>query len=221
MSLSRRLFFNFSYFRKPPWDTGISPPELLEFIASHPPARALDLGCGTGTNVITLAKAGWQVTGVDFVRRAIQVARRKVRQAGVTADLRVGDVTRLNDLRGPFDLILDIGCYHGISTPGKQVYRENIKRLLAPTGNFLMYSIFRQAAGNRPGMLEEDIQPLFTDFDLLNRQDGQDTRARRSAWFIFRKKQPASSTFHQMRERRQKFLFIFLDGVGLGLATPD
>jgi SAM-dependent methyltransferase len=192
MGLSRRLFFNISYFRKPPWDTGISPPELIDYIASHPPGRALDLGCGTGTNVITLAKAGWQVTGVDFVRRAIQVARRKVHQAGVTADLRVGDVTRLENLIGPFDLILDIGCYHGISTPGRLVYRENIKRLLAPSGNFLMYSIFRQAAGNRPGMLEEDALAFQADFDLLQRQDGQDRNDRRSAWFTFRKKQSAS-----------------------------
>ena len=197
MSLSRRLFFNISYFRKPPWDTGISPPELLEFIASHPPGRALDLGCGTGTNVITLAQAGWQVTGVDFVRRAIQVGRRKVRQAGVTADLRMGDVTRLEDVRGPFDLILDIGCYHGLSTPGKQVYRENLKRLLAPTGNFLMYSIFRQEAGTRPGMLEEDVLAFLEDFDLLQRQDGLDNRGRCSAWFVFRKKEPASNTFQQ------------------------
>jgi cyclopropane fatty-acyl-phospholipid synthase-like methyltransferase len=193
MSISRRLFFNFSYFRKPPWDTGISPPELLAHIASHPSGRALDLGCGTGTNVITLAKAGWQVTGIDFVRRAIQVARRKVRQAGVNADLRVGDVTRLDDLRGPFDLILDIGCYHGLSTPGKQAYRENICNLLAPTGNFLMYSIFRQEAGAGPGMLEEDVRAFFNDFDLMQRQDGQDRRDRRSAWFTFRKKQPANN----------------------------
>ena len=193
MSISRRLFFNFSYFRKPPWDTGISPPELLAYIASHPAGRALDLGCGTGTNVITLAKAGWQVIGVDFVRRAIQVARRKVRQAGVNADLRVGDVTRLDDLRGPFDLILDIGCYHGLSTPGKQAYRENICNLLAPTGNFLMYSIFRQEAGAGPGMLEEDVRAFFNDFDLVQRQDGQDRLDRRSAWFTFRKKQPANS----------------------------
>ena len=202
MSLSRRLFFNYSYFRKPPWDTGISPPELLEFIASHPPGRALDLGCGTGTNVITLAKAGWRVTGVDFAHRAIQIARRKIHRAGVTADLRVGDVTRLEDLRGPFDLILDIGCYHGVSTLGKQVYRENLRRLLAHTGDYLMYSIFRQAEEDRLGMSEEDVQAFFADFDLLNRLDGLDNRGRRSAWFTFRKKQFASSFDPQTAEIR-------------------
>ena len=71
----RRLAFNIWYFRKPPWDSGISPPELLEFIRTRPAGKAIDLGCGTGTNVITLAKAGWQVTGVDFALRAIHMAK--------------------------------------------------------------------------------------------------------------------------------------------------
>jgi SAM-dependent methyltransferase len=193
MSITRRLFFHFAYFRQPPWDTGISPPELLEYIANHPPGRALDLGCGTGTNVITLAKAGWQVTGVDFIRRAIHVARRKARQAGVQADLRVGDATRLDDIQAPFDLILDIGCYHGLSSSGREAYRTNLKRLLSPTGHVLMYTIFRQASANRPGMMEEDVQAFCTDFDLVQRQDGQDRGDRLSAWLTLRKKQPASS----------------------------
>jgi methylase of polypeptide subunit release factors len=74
--MMRKLFFNLAYLQKPVWDTGISPPELLDFIANHNPGRALDLGCGTGTNSITLAKHGWEVTGVDFVKRAINLARR-------------------------------------------------------------------------------------------------------------------------------------------------
>ena len=63
----RRIYFNLLYlFTRPPWDTGVSPPELYDFIENHEPGRAIDIGCGTGTNVITLAQAGWQVTGVDF-----------------------------------------------------------------------------------------------------------------------------------------------------------
>jgi methylase of polypeptide subunit release factors len=66
MKIFRKLFFNLWYFRDPPWDTGISPPELIDFINSNPPGKALDIGCGTGTNAIRLAKEGWRVTGVDF-----------------------------------------------------------------------------------------------------------------------------------------------------------
>ncbi|MEW6615857.1 MAG: methyltransferase domain-containing protein [Thermodesulfobacteriota bacterium] len=61
------LMFMWRYFRgQTPWDTNITPPEVMEFIQKTSPGRALDLGCGTGTNGITLARHGWKVTGVDF-----------------------------------------------------------------------------------------------------------------------------------------------------------
>ena len=111
----RRILFNLWYFRRPPWDSGISPPELMEFIKCNPPGRALDLGCGTGTNVLTLAQLGWQVTGIDFAPRAISIARRKIQSENITANLYVGDVTRLDGIDGPFEFILDLGCFHGLT----------------------------------------------------------------------------------------------------------
>ncbi len=93
MNFLRRLSFSIWYYFRPPWDTGISPPELVGFLDAHPPGRALDMGCGTGTNIITMAKRGWQVTGIDFAPTAIKVARRKARGAGVKVDLNVGDVS--------------------------------------------------------------------------------------------------------------------------------
>ena len=94
-NLFRRILFQYWYFRKPPWDTGISPPELLEFIQTHRPGRAIDIGCGTGTNVITLVRAGWDVTGVDFAPRAIKFARQKLKRAGVRGNLLIRDATKL------------------------------------------------------------------------------------------------------------------------------
>src|ERR1041385_3559247 len=113
-NLFRRLLFHYWYFGQPPWDTGISPPELLEFIQTHTPGRAIDIGCGTGTNVITLAQVGWKVTGVDFAPRAIQIAKQKLRKAKVQAELFVKDATNLKGIHGPFDLAFDLGCFHTI-----------------------------------------------------------------------------------------------------------
>src|SRR5205823_13908793 len=109
-----RAFFRLSYlvgFK--PWDSGLPPPELVDFVEGEhrlPPGRALDLGCGTGTNVVYLARNGWEATGVDFVGRAIAHARRKASSAGVTARLLVGDVTRLGELGvdGGHRLLLDL-----------------------------------------------------------------------------------------------------------------
>ncbi|GIV83118.1 MAG: type 11 methyltransferase [Candidatus Roseilinea sp.] len=188
--LKRWLEFNRWYLRRerPPWDTGVSPPELLAFIEAHPPGRALDLGCGTGTNVITLAQRGWQVTGVDFAVKAIMEAKRKAREAGVQADLRLGDVTRLSALAGPFDLILDIGCFHGLPADGRSAYARHVKRLLAPEGTFLLYVMFKaDAQSPRSGILATDLAIFAPELALVARADGVDAaRGRPSAWLMYR-----------------------------------
>ena len=184
----QRLFFQFSYYRKPPWDTGISPPELFEFIESHPPGRAIDLGCGTGTNVITLARAGWDVTGVDFTPRAIHLAKRKIQAANVKGELSVDDATKLNGISGPFDLALDIGCFHSLGGSARFKNLDQLYRILAPDGYWLMYGFFKQDAGQAPPGLEEaDIDRISDRLTLVSRRDGVDRGERRSAWFLFRK----------------------------------
>jgi SAM-dependent methyltransferase len=185
MNLLRRLNFNLWYFRRPPWDRGISPPELFDFISKHPAGRAIDLGCGTATNVITLAQHGWQVTGIDFAPRAIQIAKRKAQKAHVTVDVRVGDATKLDGIDGPFDLALDMGCFHGVEK--KLDYLSQLKRVLATNGYWLMYGIFK-SANSTTSLIESDIKLIQTQgFLLLSRQDGMDLRERPSAWFLFQK----------------------------------
>jgi SAM-dependent methyltransferase len=188
MRLARRIRFQWRYFWNPPWDTGISPPELIDFIAKHPSGLALDLGCGTGTNAITLARHGWQVTGIDFAWRAIKIARRKSQQAGVNVDLRVGDVLRLDDLNGPFDLILDIGCYHSLPENAKVAYVKNLERMLASQGTFLMYGFFREPGETGPGMLEEDVERISARLELVKREDGTGHGMRPSVWLTYQRR---------------------------------
>ena len=79
--------FEWRYFRgQTPWDTNITPPEVMEFLANTTPGAALDLGCGTGTNAITLTRYGWQVTAIDFSYKAIRTARRKAAKDTLTID---------------------------------------------------------------------------------------------------------------------------------------
>ncbi len=65
------ISFNFCYLGKPAWDTRTSPPELLEFINHHVAGKALDLGCGTGTDMPTLVQSGWEVCGMDDIWLAV------------------------------------------------------------------------------------------------------------------------------------------------------
>ena len=188
-TLFRRLRFQSLYFRQPPWDTGVSPPELFEFIASHPPGRAIDLGCGTGTNVITHAQAGWQVTGVDFAPRAVKLARQKARRAGVSVELHVRDVTRLDGIAGPFDLIFDLGCLHTIPQALRHNYLDQVDRILVPAGYWLLYGFLKSGTDHSgPGIQDAEVKRFSSRLKLVSRQDGvDDGRGRPSAWFLFQK----------------------------------
>lgn len=183
----RRLFFNLWYFRRPPWDSGISPPELFDFIANHPAGRAIDIGCGTGTNVITLARHGWHVIGIDFAPRAVHIAKRKAHNANVNADLLVRDATDLKGISGPFDLALDMGCFHGIDE--RAAYLDELKRVLVSGGYWLMYGFFKPASQpSGPGLGAPDLDLIQArGFRLLSRTDGVDKRERPSAWFLYQK----------------------------------
>ena len=182
----RRLFFTFYYwFTHPPWDTNITPPELVELIEKQkmPAGRALDLGCGTGTNVIYLAQHGWQATGVDFVGKAIATAERKAQAAGVNAQFYQGDVSKLEFLDPPFDLALDIGCFHSLTADRRPAYISGLARLLRPGGLFLCYAFKPEA--RMGGIAVDEMLKLFGgEFKSVKIEHGEGMP---SAWYTLRR----------------------------------
>lgn len=208
-NLLQKLSFSLWYFGRPPWDSGITPPELWDFIHNHPAGRAIDLGCGSGTNAIALAQNGWQATGVDFAGRAIQMAKRKAQNAGATIDFRVGDVTRLRDVEGPFDLALDMGCFHSLTVSQRLAYLHNLERLLAAGGFWLLYGFFKPDARPGAGLLETDIELAAVYFQLVERKDGVDKRGRPSAWFLFRLSNHHANLPRRPQRTRRKPFYIF------------
>jgi SAM-dependent methyltransferase len=126
-----------------PWDSGISPPELMAFLDNHMPGAALDVGCGTGTNLVTMAARGWRAVGIDISFLATRRARRKLARAGLQARVLRADVTRPLNLAGPFDFCLDLGCSHTLSDFKRPVYVDNLARWLRPGGTVLVYSFYR------------------------------------------------------------------------------
>lgn len=186
--LMARLLYNWRYLLgRTPWDTGITPPELVHLIEveKFPPGRALDLGCGTGTNAIYLAQRGFEVMGVDFVARAIQTARRKAQTAHLNIDFRNADVLAPGPLGKPFDLILDIGCFHILDPYGRVRYADHVRRWTHQGSLYLLYAFFPTQFGSRTvGVARTEVEHLFSsDLRLLGYADDE-----KSAWYRWERK---------------------------------
>lgn len=180
---ARRFFFQFAYwFGFKPWDSGVRPPELVEVVEGPkalPPGRAIDLGCGTGTNCKYLIDQGWDVTGVDFVPRALAAAKRKA----PAAKLLVGDVTKLGALgvAGPFDLMLDLGCFHWIPDDRRAAYVGEAARVARRGATLLMFAFGEKGPGT-PVATEAEIRERFrNDFDVVEVRPGAPFQ--RQTWY--------------------------------------
>jgi len=188
LKMLQRLLYNLWYYLNPPWDTGITPPEVVEAIEGPralKPGRAMDLGCGTGTNSLYLARHGWDVVGVDLAARAIRQARRKAEEAGLLVDFYTADVTRLNFLQPSFDLALDIGCFHALDDEGWRRYRDELCRLLRPGARFMLYAFGpRQGRFLQVGITPDQFQELFQPgLRLLRIEGGADPSGPSAAWY--------------------------------------
>lgn len=164
-----RMLYNLMYrFGTPRWETNKTPPEVVAVIegaAAVPAGHALDLGCGTGTTILYLARHGWQAIGVDFSPMAIAQARKKAK--GVKGATFVeGDVSQLSRLGidGPFDLVLDIGCFHGLPTPARQAYAREVARVSRPGGLFLIWAIALARRPLLPGVPSTHDQEIAERF---------------------------------------------------------
>lgn len=188
----RRLRFELRYLLgNTPWDTDESPPELLAYLDDHPPGRAIDLGCGTGTNVLTMAQYGWDATGIDLSLRAIEMARRKAERSGLKATFVHGDVTKAADLehvRPPYDLALDLGCFHTMETGDHGSYLASLARLVRPGGTCLLYSFLSSLnESERDWPSEARLRTTFSRAFELEAVEHGTYKDRRSAWFTWRR----------------------------------
>src|SRR6185503_4164631 len=89
-----------------PLDSGVPEPMLIQVVDSGelPVGRALDVGCGTGTNAIWLAQRGYDVLGVDLAPLAIQKARAKL-PPGLPCRFETLDFLAEKPAGGPFQLV--------------------------------------------------------------------------------------------------------------------
>lgn len=196
MSAATRFFFWLAYVAGfTPWDSGVPPPELVEVIEGArrlPLGRALDLGCGTGTTTLYMARHSWDATGVDFVPRAISRARAKTPSGGISVTFLVGDVTQLHKLpiQPGFDLLFDQGCFHSLPESSQPAYAREITRKARSGATYLLYAFGPQGDRRRPffpkGVSPDDVRARFPGFEMLEARPGTDPFG--SHWYTMKRR---------------------------------
>lgn len=160
-----------------PWEDNDDTGPLTQILTTRPPGRALDAGCGTGRHAVTLAKQRWMVIGIDSAPNAIARALERSTKAGVTdlATFVVGDVTRIDEALpdAGLDLILDLGCFHGLKPTQRQLFAAAITRRSGPGTIVLLHVVGpRRGLGPR-GVADEEIASVFgADWDLSSAPSG-------------------------------------------------
>jgi SAM-dependent methyltransferase len=149
-----------------PWAHGEPTLFLAEICRRRKPGKALDIGCGGGTDSVFLAEQGWDVTSLDFMPKALEYTQQRAAAAGVTVTPVEADIS---DWEPPhqYDLVLDHGLLHNMDTVRYDAYRATVLKALAPDGEFVLLHWHPRYEGQVNGKMgptrvsREDIKTFF------------------------------------------------------------
>lgn len=117
-----------------------SPPVKLRKggVGVYPPRenlKILDVGCGTGEMLVTYAKPGCELVGIDVSPSMLDVARQKL---GASARLLLEDATHMSFADGTFDLVTSMLALHEMSAENRSPVLRECRRVAKPGGHILL-----------------------------------------------------------------------------------
>jgi cyclopropane-fatty-acyl-phospholipid synthase len=134
----------------------------------HPGMRLLDVGCGWGAMALHAARrCGASVVGITISREQADLARQRVRAAGLEAlvDIRFQDYRDLHGER--FDAISSIGMFEHVGQRRMTEYFLSLRSLLVPRGRMLNHAI-SSVGGSKLGTRSFTGRYVFPDGELLD-----------------------------------------------------
>jgi len=104
----------------------------------YPPQEGmhvLDVGCGTGTNLMLYHEAGCKVFGIDLSPAMVEVAQKKL---GDRAEIRQGDASKMTYPDGLFDLVIGFLTLHEMPSQIRPAVISEMARVMKPYGRILL-----------------------------------------------------------------------------------
>ena len=190
---------------------------LLDRLEGAPGRRVLDLACGHGRISLPLARAGWDVTGIDLSERSLAVARAAAEQAGLRIDFVHGDMR--NPPAGPFDAVVNLYTSFGYfeAESENQKVLNAVAGSLAPGGLFLIDTINMLGLANR--FQERRWETLETGALFLEEHDLDLLAGRnRARWMFVRDDGTRTELVHSVRVYTPHELALMLERARLEVA---
>lgn len=119
-------------------------PIRIEYIKSNIKKKSienldiLDLGCGGGLTCEPLAKLKAKVTGVDFIKENIEVAKNHAKLSNLEINYMIQDLDKIN-IKTKYDVILILEVIEHLDDWEKLIL--NIKKNLKPKGKIIISTI--------------------------------------------------------------------------------
>ena len=149
-----------------PWDIG-RPQSVWIRLADQGVFRSpvLDSGCGAGYHSILLAEHGHDVLGIDLSPTAIELARAKAAERGLTAEFVVGDVLDLGGLGRRFATVLDSAVFHVFDAADRVRYVASLADAIEPGGVLYLLCFSDQVPGKAGPyrISQDDLRTSFAD----------------------------------------------------------
>lgn len=126
---------NLKRYQNPPVDTSHPLEYAFYLLGNAHDKLVVDLGCGSGEEVVPLLSRGARVIGIDISPHLVAIARERLQRYGLDAELRIATAyeTRLPD--ESVDVVFCMSVLHHL-----QVDRVNneVRRILKPDGLFII-----------------------------------------------------------------------------------
>jgi methyl halide transferase len=142
--------------KQTPWDRGAPGPQLTRWIDQGVIARGQRIavpGCGSGHDALALARAGCEVSAIDYADAAVALTQQRLRAQSLHADVVQADVLGWQPA-APLDAVYEQTCWCALHPDHWAAYAARLQRWLRPGGTLLLLAMQCRRDGAAQGRIE-------------------------------------------------------------------